>query len=142
MTIRTMAMTTLMTTIKEKPPLKLRHELKYRSRLRDDRILASRLGKMCIRDSLSGYAAGGGRTGRYFFFRILHFGSAAVYCSLFRNTSVSDYRWNRSLFLWGLSESSPADLSDGPGEKKLSKFSLKSLSVRKKFLPLQPQSKR
>ena len=35
-------------------------------------------------------------------------------------------------------------ISDHPGalEKKLSKFSLKSLSVRKKFLPLQPQSKR
>ena len=52
MTIRTTAMT--MTTIKEKPPLKLRHELKYRISLRDDRILASRLGKLFPRDKNAG----------------------------------------------------------------------------------------
>ena len=49
-----MTMTTMMTTIKEKPPLKLRHELKYRISLRDDRILASRLGKLFPRDKNAG----------------------------------------------------------------------------------------
>ena len=47
-----MTMTTMM--IKEKTPLRLRHELKYSINALDDLVLAARLGKLFSRDPHAG----------------------------------------------------------------------------------------